>query len=390
MRFLLFSLFLLYATRLSAQDTLSAPPPDTTKLVKRGIVPSVMRQYDKITNADRMLIPFPIVSRQPETGWLAGVGFDYYFKPRDTAVARITRPSFIYGAVTYSQLGQFQSDLQWQVFTNENKWFLKGQLGFINFYDRFWGIGNETPESNLSEYNFNRTRVQLRGMNQVATGIYVGALWQSDWYTNVDWFNVKEAVKLDSVPGTGDNRLIGIGPAFLYDTRDNPYAPYKGWYAELTSTFFLTALGSEFAFQKIQVDVRKFLPLGRTPGHLIGLQTVWNFNMGNEIPFREMGRLGSPMIMRGYFNGRFKDRHMAQVQAEYRFPILGIFSGAAFVSTGRVAANPGDLFEGKYHISYGLGPRVMVNKKQRVSLRLDVALNEFGQIEYYAKFFEAF
>lgn len=368
---------------------MTGTPYDT--LPKKGIIPAVIRQYNKITQADRMLIPFPILTRQPETGWLGGVGFDYYFKPKDSALAAVTRPSYIYGSFTYSQLRQFQTDLQWQVFTRENRWFLKGQVGFINYYDRFWGIGNETPESNLSEYLFNRMRVQLRALRRVGEAVYVGGLWQSDWYTQVDWFNVKEAVKLDSVPGTGDNRLIGLGPVLLYDSRDNPYAPFKGIYAELQTTFFLKGLGSEFGFQRVMADIRKYVPLGKRPGHLLALQTVFNFSAGREIPFREMGRLGSPMIMRGFFNGRFKDRHMGEIQAEYRFPVWrGIVSGAAFISTGRVAPRPAQLFEGKFHYSYGLGPRITVNKKQRVCVRVDVALNDLGKMEYYARFFEAF
>ncbi|MCU0404270.1 MAG: outer membrane protein assembly factor [Chitinophagaceae bacterium] len=389
MRFFYWIIPFLFSTGSFSQDIKEDTPADSS--VKRGLIPAIVRQYNRITQADRMLIPFPILTRQPETGWLGGIGFDYYFKPRDSAIAAVTRPSYIYGSFTYSQLRQFQSDLQWQVFTQENKWFLKGQVGFINYYDRFWGIGNETPESNLSEYLFNRTRVQLRALNRVSKYLYVGALWQSDWYTNVDWFNVKEEVNLDSVPGTGDNRLIGLGPAILYDSRDNPYAPFRGFYAEFQTTFFSEMLGSEFGFQRILADVRKFVPLGKKPGHLFAFQTVFNFSIGPEIPFREMGRLGSPMIMRGYFNGRFKDRHMGEIQAEYRFPVWkGIVSGAAFFSTGRVAPTPGELFEGKYHFSYGLGPRVTVNKKQRISLRLDIALNEFGKMEYYARFFEAF
>jgi outer membrane protein assembly factor BamA len=381
----LFTIFLLCSLKNIAQDTLHLK--DSTK---KGIMYGLLRQYNRITTADRMLIPFPILTRQPETGWLAGIGMDYYFKPRDTAIAAITRPSYLYASITYSQLNQLQTDFQWQVFTPGNKWFLKGQLGFINFYDRFWGIGNETPESNLSEYTFNRTRVQLRGMRQVTKSLYVGAIWQSDWYYDVDWFQKNASVNIDSIPGTGDNRLIGLGPSLLYDSRDNPYAPWNGWYAELQSTFFVPALGSEFAFTRVMADVRKYIPLGGRPNHLLALQSIFNFSIGETIPFREMGRLGSPMIMRGYFNGRFKDRHMGEAQAEYRFPIWTIVSGAAFVSGGRVAQTPGELFEGKYHYSYGLGTRVTVNKKQRISVRLDIARNETGNNEFYARFFEAF
>ncbi|HSK12857.1 MAG TPA: BamA/TamA family outer membrane protein [Phnomibacter sp.] len=360
--------------------------------IPKGFIPLIKAKYEKITNADRMLIPFPIITRQPETGWVGGFALDYYFKPRDSAIAAVTRPSYVYASVTYSQLDQLQTDLQWQAFTAENKYYLRGQIGFINYYDRFWGIGNRTPESNLSEYTFNRTRVLLRGMRRVSSALYVGALWQSDWYTNVNWFNLNDKIDLDSIPGSHDNRIIGFGPAILYDSRDNPYAPHKGWYAEFQTTFFVSGLGSEYTFERVLADVRKFIPLGGKPNHLLALQSIFNFSIGHveQIPFREMGRLGSPMIMRGYFNGRFKDRHMGEAQVEYRFPVWKIVSGAAFVSAGRVAADPGDLFQGKYHYSYGIGPRVTVNKKQRVSVRLDVAFNEFGKAEYYARFFEAF
>lgn len=382
-RFLLLGLVLFLTS--AAQDTLTPKPNLANRLIDFG-----KEKYKKIVNADRLLIPFPILTRQPETGWVYGAAVDYYFKPRDSAKAAITRPSYIYASLTYTQLKQLQTDLQWQAFTAGNKYYLKGQISFVNNYDRFWGIGNRTRETDRSEYTFNRTRVQLRGMHQVAKALYVGAVAQADWYTNVDWFNLDESVNLDSLSGSGDNRLIGVGPSILYDSRDNPYSPRTGWYTEFQTQFFLPGLGSEFGFERILIDLRKYIPIGKNPNHLIALQNIWNFSIGPEIPFRELGRLGSPMIMRGYFNGRFKDRHMVEAQAEYRFPVWNILSGATFFSLGRVAPKPGDLFGGKFHYSYGLGPRLTVNKKQRISLRLDLALNEFGQTEFYARFFEAF
>lgn len=385
MHFRLFFLGMVCFLASDAQDTLVPKPNIVNRLIDFG-----KKKYEKIANADRLLIPFPILTRQPETGWVAGAAVDYYFKPRDSAVAAITRPSFIYASITYSQLKQLQTDLQWQAFTAGNKYFLKGQISYVNNYDRFWGIGNRSPESDRSEYTFNRTKIQLRGMRQIAPSVYVGAVAQADWYTKVDWFNLNDAIDLDSLSGSGENRLIGVGPSFLYDSRDNPYSPSKGWYTEFQTIFFLPALGSEFGFERILLDLRKYIPIGKKTNHLVAIQNIWNFSIGPEIPFRELGRLGSQFIMRGYFNGRFKDRHMVEAQAEYRFPVWNILTGATFFSMGRVAAQPGDLFGGKFHYSYGLGPRLTVNKKQRISLRVDIAFNEFGQTEFYARFFEAF
>ena len=357
---------------------------------KKGLIPFIKKKYEKLSNSDRLFIPFPILTRQPETGWVYGAAIDYYFKPKDSAIAANTRPSYIYASVTYSQLNQLQTEVSWQAFTPGNKYFLRGQIGYVNYYDRFWGIGNTTSEANLSEYTFDRMRVQLKGLRKMGKHFYAGLYGQADWYTKVNWFKLHPAIDLSTIPGSGNNRVIGIGPNLLYDSRDNPYAPYKGWYAELQTTFFLQELGSEYGFQRVLLDARRYVPLGGKPNHLLAFQTIWNFSIGPKVPFREMGRLGSPVIMRGYFNGRFKDRHMAEAQAEYRFPIWKLISGAAFIAGGRVAAQPGDLWQGKFHYSYGLGPRITVNKKQRVSLRLDVAFNEFGRSEFYARFFEAF
>jgi hypothetical protein len=40
----------------------------------------------------------------------------------------------------------------------------------------------------------------------------------------------------------------GVGMAAVLDTRDNIYSPLRGWYADVSSMLYRSALGSQFAF----------------------------------------------------------------------------------------------------------------------------------------------
>jgi len=56
--------------------------------------------------------------------------------------------------------------------------------------------------------------------------------------------------------------------------------------------------------------------------------------------------------------------------------------GVSFLSGGTVAASYSEIFENDYKISFGAGLRIVLNKKDRVRLRLDYGrtINEGGAI----------
>ena len=94
--------------------------------------------------------------------------------------------------------------------------------------------------------------------------------------------------------------------------------------------------------------------------------------------------------MRGYFTGRFRDKSFTALQAEYRFPIWKWISGAAFGSAGFIDGSIGNYSTSNLLKAGGMGLRFVVNKKNRMILRLDYARNGTEGGAYYIRLNEAF
>ena len=81
--------------------------------------------------------------------------------------------------------------------------------------------------------------------------------------------------------------------------------------------------------------------------------------------------------MRGYFQGRYRDRHYIATQAEYRRPLWRRFGIVAFVGAGDVfGSTDGDLSMKNLKYSYGLGFRFLFNRRDEVNLRADIGFGE--------------
>ena len=91
---------------------------------------------------------------------------------------------------------------------------------------------------------------------------------------------------------------------------------------------------------------------------------------------------------RGYTQGRFRGNNLVYGEAEYRFPISdcgGIWGGVLFLNA-TTASNPKQslqLFEA-VKPGYGLGLRVMVDKKTRTNLAIDVGFGDRSSGFYLA------
>jgi hypothetical protein len=68
---------------------------------------------------------------------------------------------------------------------------------------------------------------------------------------------------------------------------------------------------------------------------VLALQAVATMTAG-DVPFYMLAQLGGPNVMRGDYEGRYRDRELLAVQLEYRFPILWRFGGTAFAGIGMV------------------------------------------------------
>lgn len=124
------------------------------------------------------------------------------------------------------------------------------------------------------------------------------------------------------------------------DTTDVPFSrrlsPTEGGIEIGTIEFAGYLLGGDFDFTKVTGEVRRFYP-GYEPDHNWALRlkagTMFGPDLSN-IPRNEKLMVGGSETLRGYDFRYFEGHRMILFNAEYRFPIYGIFEGAGFIDTG--------------------------------------------------------
>jgi outer membrane protein assembly factor BamA len=147
--------------------------------------------------------------------------------------------------------------------------------------------------------------------------------------------------------------------------------------------YYVKPLGSDFEFNDYLLDLRRYFKI--TEGHLITVQIYGNFTGGNP-PFYEMPRLGGSVTMRGYYEGRYRDRYFVTAQSEYKTWLVRKWKLfiVLFGGLGDVAYNFSDFTLREFKFSYGFGLRYIFDEKERLTVRADFAFGKNSSGVYFA------
>ena len=115
--------------------------------------------------------------------------------------------------------------------------------------------------------------------------------------------------------------------------------PASGVLIDLRANFADEALGSDFDYQTSELSGELLSPPG--PG-VLALRG-YACPVSDRAPLFDLCLFGAGSDLRGYEAGRYRDRAMFALQAEYRFPLAGRFGGVVFGGTGKVARSFGDM-----------------------------------------------
>ncbi len=95
---------------------------------------------------------------------------------------------------------------------------------------------------------------------------------------------------------------------------------------------------------------------------------------GAQSAFYLMPEMGSDEMMRGYYQGRYRDRNLIAGQTELRYRLSPRFGLAAFVGTGEVFHT--DFSFPQLKPNYGGGVRYFFDIQKGLSFRLDYGVGE--------------
>jgi outer membrane protein assembly factor BamA len=324
----------------------------------------------------------PMWGIAPETGLKLGVSVGFVFR---MAVDSITRPSMAKINTSFTTNRQFNFRPFCDLFFKENKYNLKAQYVFNDFNENYWGIGNQATEADKELYDFNQHKLNARLTKQIIHNLYFGGQFMYEKLYKTQ-FEADSKTPQSAVSGINGYEVFGAGLALAFDNRDNIYYPSKGAYLEISNHFYSKSIVGNHSFNSVIIDLRKYFPLWGS--QIFALQGVASLNEG-DVPFRQMGTLGSENYMRGYYNGRFRDNHMVAMQGEFRFKIWGPLGATLFGGAGNVGHDFNDL---NYNIkpNYGFGLRGLVLRKEKINARMDIGFGEKGINGFYFTLFEAF
>jgi outer membrane protein assembly factor BamA len=190
-----------------------------------------------------------------------------------------------------------------------------------------------------------------------------------------------------AVPGSAGGTLAGAGLSVVRDTRDHVVSSTRGSYAAMTVRRVGAPFPGDFDFNRATLDLRLFRPLGR--GQVLGVQAYGRSAVG-DVPFQSLPVLGGQRIMRGVFEGRYRDHHLVAAQAEYRLHVWRRLGLVGFAAAGQVAPRLDGLALSELHYTAGYGLRFLLNAQEGMNLRLDFGYGGGGASGVYITAGEAF
>jgi outer membrane protein insertion porin family len=162
--------------------------------------------------------------------------------------------------------------------------------------------------------------------------------------------------------------ISGFRGSVIYDTRDNPFDPQKGWLAGMSSKISLDAIGSEINFSKTSFYINKYTEILKNlvlatslRGGLIGL-----YGDTKDVPISERFFLGGRETVRGYAQNTLGPKNNNQPTGgnafligniEMRYSIGKNFFLVNFLDFGNVWKKLGEVKVTDLKYTAGLGLR---------------------------------
>jgi outer membrane protein assembly factor BamA len=330
------------------------------------------------------MVFLPAVTRSIETSWSFGLAGSFTIKPH--AKDSLTRTTNFQTIAMYSLRKQFVLAMDGTIYFPKEKYILSMQNSFSYFPDKWWGIGNNTADANEESYEYQQYYIYPHLQRRIFSDFYVGVLLEVQRLFNIK-YNTGGLFDQQNVIGRNGSFVAGLGFSLTWDTRNTAFSPTNGSLIQLKYNNFNKSMGSEFHYWNLWVDFRKYQKL--SPKTTLAFQSYIFLNEG-DVPIRSLASLGGDKVMRGYYDGRFRDKSQLTFQAEYRFPIFKRFSGVAFGGWGDVSDRLENFRLQSFKYSYGAGLRFALNPKERLNLRIDYGIGQGNSNGLYFMLGEAF
>lgn len=254
-------------------------------------------------------------------------------------------------------------------------------VNFASVNTKFWGIGydNCVNDDNESKYKYLTSRVETEYVWRTLPDLYVGPK------VAFDYVNGRDFEKPELLNGEAHRTFnLGAGFSIQYDTRDNVTATTEGIYLKIDQLFNPRFLANKYAFSLTELNASAFHSLWR--GAILATNIHARFTYGNT-PWGLLSTLGGSYTMRGYFEGRYRDKSEIDICLELRQHIWRRNGAVIWVGGGSIFPKFSAMRLRHILPNYGIGYRWEF--KRFINVRLDLGFGR-GETGFIFSINEAF
>ena len=368
---------LMVATLLLAPSSFAMQQDDSSLvddiLTKLGSSETV----DESKLIDWGILPGPFVN--PEQGFGIGVAAVGLYTPYDwqkgDPYSTVTVTS--YGSTS----GSYGLGLNNRTYLKGDKVRLLGEAWISHTPGYYWGIGSQAAENDSNKVQYEGQRLQLspKVAVEIAPNTYAKLGWQ--WQS----FNKVDGVDGDILPSEVTNATSsGVLLGMEYDTRDFEPNPMQGQFLDIEWIANRDSLGSDEDYDNLVANYRLYQQWSDTT---IVAMEVYSQSIFGDAPWLDYAQLGDDQRMRGYYQGRYRDKHQLSTQVEIRHTIAGRHGVVGWLGAGNIAPTYHDLFESSWLPTVGVGYRFAF--KARINVRVDLGVGK-DSTGFYFQINEAF
>jgi hypothetical protein len=337
-------------------------------------------------------IPIPEVGTDPNGGTTLGLLLVYLVKGQEVEIRQIIAPDLVYNpnlgyGAHFRVLSYPSEDTAWRVeagameiiergadavyatgIQRQDLWsfFARGRYD-RSATPRFFGIGNQSPAANRSNYTMEQEYFEG------SLGLNLTPAWQIALQLRPRVVTIEPGILERSIP----SQLLGTKVELLnrllvtYDTRDSNTVPTLGSRFALFSSIAHRSFLSSASYSIVGVDAQHIWPIGERFA-LAGHAALQYTFAGGDVPFwalnslgGDRSRLAESQPLRGFGEGRFIDKNVFSTTLELRTKVFDLnlfstsvsFEATPFADAGRVFHSPSDNPASHLHLVGGVGFR---------------------------------
>jgi len=247
-------------------------------------------------------------------------------------------------------------------------------INFASINSKFWGIGydNAIDNNNEAKYKYLSSRTMTEFVWRIYGQIYGGPKATLDYINGRD-FQKPELWNNE----TSHTFNVGLGFTLQYDTRDNITCSTHGIFIKIDQVFNPRFLADKYAFSLTELTASSFHPLWR--GCTLATNLHARLTYG-DTPWGLLSTIGGSYTMRGYYEGRYRDKSEIDACIELRQHIWRRNGAVAWVGAGSIFPEFSAIRWKKALPNYGIGYRWEFKPFINVRIDLGFGRNQTGFI----------